>query len=107
MPADDHQQTQAEKDKQETQYFAEQDAKFDAAKLTDDKRAIVEQLDDVYGVGGSVLSPAQFKQAKVAFTLSRDVDGEWTLHRIVFKSDHISSETAEGFLTRPGPSKFR
>ena len=32
---------------------------------------------------------------------------EWTLTRHVFKGDTIASTTEEGFVTRPGPSKFR
>jgi hypothetical protein len=85
---------------------AELAAPYFAAKLTDDKLEMA-QRGTFYGVGGVELTPAASKKASIWFEVVSVNEDNWTLFRHVFHGDHLVSTTEEGFLRRPGPSKFR
>ena len=84
---------------------------FKAAGLTGDKLAWAIRWSkndyDFYGVGGTILGPAQVKAARVVFLVTGDADHVWELHRYVFMGDKLMGTTQQQFLVRPGPSKFR
>jgi len=85
---------------------AELAAPYFAAKLTDDKLQMA-QRGTFYGIGGVELAPPALKKASVWFEVVSVNEDDWTLFRHVFHGDHLVSTTREGFLRRPGPSKFR
>jgi len=85
--------------------------RFKASGLTGDKLAWAIRWSkndyDFYGVGGTILGPAQVKAARVMFLVTGDADHVWELHRFVFMGDKLMGTTQQQFLVRPGPSKFR
>jgi hypothetical protein len=101
------QASQARHDANDKALSAKIDAPLIAAGLSGDKLEMMGFDDDIYGPGAIKLTPAQFKRASVVFRVRQGADYEWTLHRFTFKGDKLISETQEGFLTQPGPSKYR
>jgi hypothetical protein len=101
------QASQARHDASEKALSAKIDAPLIAAGLSGDKLEMMGFDDDIYGPGAIKLTPAQFRRASVVFRVKQGADYEWTLHRFTFKGDKLISETQEGFLTQPGPSKYR
>lgn len=63
--------------------------------------------DTILGVGGSPLTPAQIKRAKLLFVSVQSRNGDWTVYRLMFKGDKEIKRTHETYIVRPGSSKFR
>lgn len=86
-------------------------APFKAAGIKGDKLAFAilakRRGDTIVGVGGSPLTSAQIKRAKLLFVTTQDRLGYWTVYRLVFKGDKEVKRTHETYAIRPGSSKFR
>ncbi len=64
---------------------------------------------DLVGANAQLLTtPEAVRRASVFFVLHGDgVQTEWSLERFTFSGNAKVSVTEEGFLVRPGPSKYR
>lgn len=91
------------------QSYAERVKPLRAAGLAGDKLDLMTMNSEaeVFGRDGVVLDAKSLARSTVAFTLRQDDEFHWTLTRYVFKGNKLVSQTDEGFLTHPGPSKFR
>lgn len=93
------------------EYEASLAAPFKSAGIKGDKLAFAilanRRGDTILGVGGSPLTPAQIKRAKLLFVTTQDRSGDWTVYRLVFKGDRELKRTREAYIVRPGSSKFR
>ena len=87
-------------------------APYKEAGVAGDKLALVRESYRrdiaIFGKGGAELTtPAAVRDATVMFWLEGAPGEEWTLHRFAFSGNHRVTSTAEGYVVRPGPSKFR
>lgn len=61
----------------------------------------------ILGVGGSPVTVAQIKRARLLFITILNDTSHWTVHRFAFKGNTVSKQTRETYTVRPDSSKFR
>ena len=85
-------------------------APYKAAGIAGDKLRFAIESDgfDRWAPGKRTLTtPAAIAHASVIYELIGGDDTGWTLERFQFSGNKLVSKTAEGFVVRPGASKFR